>query len=62
MVAEVSDANLSTGEHIFVVPEPWVDGWRVQLEQEKRQLIDRLDAVKGRPHRGPQWGNNKPSM
>jgi len=33
-----------------------------QTAQEKQQFSDRLDTVKGKPPKGPPWGNDKPSM
>jgi len=36
--------------------------WEKLTAQEKRRFIGRLDAAKGKPPKGPPWGNNKPSM
>jgi hypothetical protein len=35
--------------------------WEKLTAQEKRQFIDRLDAAKGRPPKGPPWGDCRPS-
>ncbi len=35
--------------------------WEKLSAWEKRQFIDRLDDVKGRPPKAPPWGDNKRS-
>jgi len=35
--------------------------WEKFTDQEKRDFVDRLDAAKGRPSKGPRCGDNKPT-